>query len=256
MSFSDLDPSVVESLLKDLNSINVWLQNIADIPPETKLTKDGTGFTLYPDTFRAWFIRTFWTNDSGNSHTTEFKSGYEKVELKIRECMNLPVRIDVDYYQNIARLLVLSKKGLSNFMNHHDYRQNTYITGNIQNLINFVIPKQVKMIKDYLQMDQSKPQMRSAPMSIPTPRVNNNTNTNNNNNTVPYLAPMFNFPTQFLNNVNTIANNNNNNNSNNHTPPNSLNLPLPNTISATSPPITSNSPSCTETSYDHDEFES
>ena len=149
MNYADLD--LIESLEKDLNSINVWLQNIADIPPETKLTKDGTGFTLYPDTIKAWFIRTFWTSDSGNSHTTEFKSTYEKIELKLRECMNLSVPIDPDYYQNIASLLTKSKTGLSNFMNHHSYRQNTYITGNIQNLINFVIPKQIKLIKDYLQ---------------------------------------------------------------------------------------------------------
>jgi hypothetical protein len=164
----EFDSSVVDSLQKDLNTINVWLQNIADIPPETKLTKDGTGFTLYPDTWRAWFVRTVWTNDSGRTHTTEFKSGYEKIEMKLRECMLSEQPLDRDYYQNISRLLALSKKGLNNFMHHHDYRENTYITGNVQNLCNFIIPRQIKLIKDYLHGERISPmRVSSEPIDIP-----------------------------------------------------------------------------------------
>jgi hypothetical protein len=150
---NEIDPGVMESLEQELNTINVWLQNIADLPPETKLTKNGTGFTLYPATWPAWIRRKMWTQDTGEAHTTEIKSTYEKIEMKLKECMHHPKPLDRAYYVNISRLLSFSKKGLTNFMNHHDYRLNTYITGNIQNLCNFIIPRQMQLIKDYLEKE-------------------------------------------------------------------------------------------------------
>jgi len=138
----------IEALQKDLNGINVWLQNVADIPPETKLVKDRTGFSIYRPTWTNWLIRTFLSDDSGDSHTNDFIAGYEKIERKVRECMNHG-EIELAYFQQVAKLLHQSKAGLRNFMQHHKYRDNAHITSNIQNLCNFVIPRQVKLIRDY-----------------------------------------------------------------------------------------------------------
>lgn len=136
-----------QELMEKILEMIIWMQPIANIKPEYKVSDEGSLFSAFPNTLWGRIYRTLWTQDSGKKHAALILHKYREYMKLINECLDMDDVLDDDYCAKICVLLEKCAAGLNNLKEHDDYRNQSGVTSPLQLVIDFFIPQMIKQIK-------------------------------------------------------------------------------------------------------------